>query len=270
MLFASTAMRLVIRNLATNHGHEASRISAQRILSDLHDAASPFRLVTYDGTNYADAPVSITSDQDVCTQQYLSTRANGVRFRRLAGGPCKLVSTGVVSSAATALTFEFGVGGKVPYVPQPGDKLVLPLLAREFDVTSVPTPPSLGSTRGTVSIAPEPIGFTVDTSGSNVTTGYFFRRVAYTVWDNQLRFHPNFTGVDRANFVVVRGNVTSTRPFAVMFPQSTSFASDGLNLHVSLETYDLQYSARRLTNGTTTHQTVIPPRNQPTFVASTN
>ncbi|MEI9895852.1 MAG: prepilin-type N-terminal cleavage/methylation domain-containing protein [Chthoniobacter sp.] len=265
--FTSTTLRLVGRNLATNHSHEVMRISDQDLLYTLHASATAFRLITFSGSTYADASPTATTDQDPFTQQYISTRANGVRFRLLAGGPYKLTTS--TTSTSTSLTFDFGVGGAVPYVPAVGDKLALPLLSREFDITAVTKTPAVGSTTGTVTITPS-IGFTVDaTTAGNVTTGYFYREAAYTVYNNQLRYHANYTGTAKSSFRVVRDKVTSPKPFAVLFATPTSLSSTGLNLRLSLEFYDTNYSARQYTGGTVTLQAVIPPRVQPPDVTST-
>jgi len=269
-LFSFTAMslRLVGRNLATNHTHEVMRISNQELLYNLHASASAFQLITFDGTTYADATPTATTDQDPFTQQYISTRANGVRFRLAAGGPYKLTVT--TTSTSTSLTFDFGVGGTLPYVPEVGDKVVLPLLSREFDITAVTKVPTTGSTTGTVTISVA-VGFNVDaTTVGNVTTGYFYREVAYTVYNNQLRYHSNYTGAAKGNFLLVRDKVTSPKPFSVLFSSSTALSSDGLNLRLSLEFYDTNYSARTYASGATTLQAIVPPRVQPTDVISTN
>jgi len=68
--FTSTSVRLIIRNLATNHSHETLRTSGQRMLADLHNAASRFRLVNFNGTTYTDVPVPVaTSNQDPISGQ---------------------------------------------------------------------------------------------------------------------------------------------------------------------------------------------------------
>src|SRR5882757_7178410 len=90
--FTSTSLRLVGRNLAMNHSHEVLRISDQDLLYNLHASATAFQLITFNGTTYSDVTPAVTSDLDNFTQQYISTRANGVRFRLLAGGPCKLTA----------------------------------------------------------------------------------------------------------------------------------------------------------------------------------
>jgi hypothetical protein len=115
-----------------------------------------------------------------------------------------------------------------------------------------------------------PIGYTLNTTSPNVVTGYFYRRVAFTVYNHQLRYHPNFTGAARNTFNVVREGVMSPKPFSLLFPTSASISTDALNLRVSMEIADLGYSARRYKSGVTTLYTVFPPRNQPTAVASTN
>ena len=60
LAFMSTSVRLIIRNLATNHSHETARISSQRMLNDLHDASSRFQLISLSGTTYTDVTPSVT------------------------------------------------------------------------------------------------------------------------------------------------------------------------------------------------------------------
>ncbi|HEY3899124.1 MAG TPA: prepilin-type N-terminal cleavage/methylation domain-containing protein [Chthoniobacter sp.] len=266
--FTATSLRLVGRNLATNHTHACMRISDQELLYNLHASASAFTLITYNGSAYADATPSSTTDVDAFTQDNISTRTNGVRFRLQAGGPYQLTAN--TTTASTSLTFNFGVGTAVPYVPEVGDKLVLPLLSSEFDITAVTKTPTVGSTTGTVTISTA-LGFTVNTTTTgNVTTGYFYREVAYTVYKNQLRYHANYTGSNQGSYTVVRDNVTSPNPFALLYLPSAQ-TTDGLNLRLSLEFYDIDYySARKYKNGTVTLQAVVPPRTQPPDVSQTN
>ena len=109
--FSQTSLRLISRNLATNHSHEAARTSDLKLLRDVHEASSPFRLFTYDGTTYTDLDPVATTDKEPLSLQFVSTRANGVRFRKLAGGPYQLSAN--VSATDTNLTFNFSVGGQV-------------------------------------------------------------------------------------------------------------------------------------------------------------
>lgn len=278
LLYSSSALRMISRNFSTNHSHDVARTSLERIMADLHGAASSFTLVAFDGVTYSDVTPAVSADQDSYTSQYVSARANGVRFLTSAGGPYKLLGDGSgispVAATSTTLKFEFGVGGKLPYTPKIGDKLQLPLISREFDIVAIPTAPSLGNTQGTVTFS-TPIGFTLYTSGTTpagvtnpVTTAYFYKRVGYTVWNNQLRYHLVYPPAAASDTVIVRPNVTSPQPFGLLFPTSSSPLTDGRNLRVSLEAYDLSYSARLFQNGTTTIQAVIPSRTQPPPLAS--
>lgn len=267
--FSQTAVRLIARNLATNHSHDSARISGLQILKDCHEAASPFRLFDFDGTTYTDITPTATTHQELLSQRFVSTRANGVRFRKLAGGPYRMTANTTPSS--TTLTFDFAVGGALPYVPQVGDKLVLPLISREYAITAVPVVPTMANKIGTVQINDTTgIGFTINaTTTGNITTACFYRAVAFSVWQGQLRYHQNFTGSNRGVFKPVRDRITSPRPFAVLFP-TTGSAEDSLALRISLETYDPDYTNRRFANGTTTLQTIIPPLVVPTPVSGTD
>ncbi|MDQ3565797.1 MAG: hypothetical protein M3436_17395, partial [Pseudomonadota bacterium] len=176
------------------------------------------------------------------------------------------------------MQFEFATGSDF-FLPRVGDKIFMPLISMQYDVVSVPVPPTSGSTTGTVTItqsvndgytAVPRVGFTLTTDPVNIiTTAYFFRRSAYVVWNGELRLHSSFFGAQINEFTVIRGNVTSARPFSLLFPVG-AISTDALKLRVSLEAYDSQYSARLFGNATTTLQTTIPPRNQPTLLSNNN
>lgn len=267
--YNQVALRLVSRNLATNHSHDTTRMSESKLLKGVHEAASPFRLFSFDGTTFTDLDPAATTDQEPLAQKFVSARSNGVRFRIMAGGPCRLTTN--TAPSATSLTFNFSTGGAVPYVPQIGDKVVLPLISREFAITAVTTTPTTGSPTGTVTVnASGGIGFTINTTTSgNVTTGYFYRSVAYSVWAGRLRFHPNFTGSNRGTTLEVRDRITSPQPFALLYAAGSSQV-DNLALRISLEAYDPNYTNRRFQNGTATLQTIIPPLSVPTPVSATD
>lgn len=269
--FTGISLRLVARNLATNHSHQWIRLSGQQMLRDAQNSASAFVLVNFNGTTYSDVTPAATTDVEPFTQQFISNRANGVRFRLLGGGPYQLTAN--TTTTSTNLTFNFGVGGTLPYVPEVGDKVVFPLLSGngEFDISAIVTTPTVGSPTGVITIsATNGIGFTINTTtAGNVTTAYFYREVAYTVYNNILRYHPNYTSTNKGTYMMVQNNITSPEPFALLFP-SGSPTTTGLNLRISLEAYDINYSARQYKNGTTTLQSVIPVRVIPTQVISTN
>ena len=268
LTFGQTSVRLAARNLATNHSHESTRIAELQMLKDFHAAASPFRLFTFNGTSYTDTTPTATTDQEPLSQKFVSTRANGVRFRKLAGGPFPMKAN--TTPASTNLTFDFGPG-TLSYIPQVGDKVVVPLVSREFAITAVTTVPTPGSTQGTVTInATGGFGFTIDaTTAGKVTTGYFYREVAFGVWNGELRFYPNFTGSSKSLCKTIRNRITSPQPFALLFAASAS-PIDNLSLRVSLETYDPDYSSKNLVSGTATLQTIIPPLAVPTPVSATD
>lgn len=270
-VFMTTAVRLIARNLATNHSHDAVRGSTQRMLADLHNSHCAFRLYQFDGATSVwseiGTPVAST-DTDPQTAELLSQRSNAVSFRKLAGGPFRITRSTIPTD--NTFEFEFAVGTDF-FQPVVGDKIFMPLISMQYEVTAIPAPPTSGNTKGTVAItqsvndgytAVPRVGFTLAADPvNNVTTGYFFRRAAYAVWNGELRLYYNGT------VTVVRNNVTSPRPFALLFPAGTGKSTDGLKLRVSLEAYDTQYSARLFGNATTTLQTTIPPRNQPTFLS---
>ena len=264
LIFTFAASRFAARNLATNHSHEATRLSSQTLLKELRDSASSFRLFNANGTTYTEVPAAATSELDTLSKEYVSNRTNGVRFRQLMGGPFTLTTS--TTPTANVLTFDFRTGVASTYVPIVGDKLVLPLISREYDITAVS---GSFAPSGTVTISPE-IGYTLNTTSPNLITGYFYRRVAFTVADNELRYHDNFTGANRSNYRVVRTGVTSPKPFSLLFPTPSALSTDALQLRVSMEFTDLGYSARKFGNGTTTLYSVFPPRNQPTAITATN
>ena len=259
LTFSSVAVRLFARNLSVNHSHDSIRIADQDMLRDLHDAASAFRLMSFDGTTYTDISPAATTDVDKLTGKFVSARGNAVRFRRLAGGPFKMTASTTVDS--TDLTFNFSGSG---YTPQVGDKVVLPLISREFGIIAVPS-------AGVVTISDAGgVGFSIDAvTAGNVTTGYFYREVAYSVWDGALRYHKNFTSTNKTSSVPVRDKITSTQPFGLLYPTAAGQVETGA-LRVSLEAYDPNYTGRKFSNGTATLQAIIPPMNVPTPVSATD
>ena len=269
MTYMQTSIRLIARNLSVNHSHEAVRTSDLRMLKDLHLAASAFVLMNFDGTTYSDLSPAVTTDVDPLTQKFISARGNGVRFRLPAGGPYKLTAN--TTTTSTSLTFNFAVNAKLPYVPQVGDKVALPLISREYSITAVTTVPTVGSPTGVITVnAAGGIGYTIDTTtAGNVTTGYFYREMAYSVYGGNLRYHGNFTSTNKTNFVVVRDKVTSTQPFALLYATSTA-QIENTALRISLETYDPNYTGRKFSNGTATLQAVIPPLITPTPLSTTD
>jgi hypothetical protein len=256
LMFTFASSRFVARNLATNHSHEATRLSSQTLLKELHGAASAFELIQATDTTFAEVTAANTSEVDNLTKRNISTRTNGVRFRQLVGGPIAL--TADTTPESTTLTFNFSGGS---YVPAVGDRLVLPLIVREFGITSVNV--------NTVGIH-EKLGFTLATASPNIVTGYFYRKVALTVLNNELRYHEAINFPNLGSHKVVRGGVTSPKPFSVFFPNPTETQSDKSELRVSMEFTDLDYSARRFGNGTTTLYTVFPPRTMPVPIRAQN
>ncbi len=281
VLYSNASMRMVARNMATNHSHEVARGTFDRMLNDLHGASSRFNLLTFDGTNFVSSSATSGSDLDLYTQQYITPRANAVEYMKFAGGPYKITGdsggSSPVASTATAMQVDFGVNGALPYTPSVGDKVQIPLInSAEFYITGVTTAPTVGNTKGTITLSGA-VGFTLYTSGTApsgvvnpVTTGYFYKRQAYSVWNDpalkaptyQIRFHPNYPQVSGTNTVIVRYNVTSASPFALLATAAAT-ASDNLNLRLSLEAYDVQYTGQNFLNGTTTLESIIPSRTQP-------
>lgn len=269
MLYTSTSARMVGRNLATNHSHENIRVASQRIMDTLHDAASPFVLVNFDGTNYSDATTSATADVDLYTSRNIGTRANGVRFYLLAGGPYKLTQTALPTT--TDLRFDFSSGGQVPYQPIVGDRIVIPLISREFQITMVVTAPTPSAPTGVVRINDtNGVGFQLTVGTGNCTPAYFYRKSAFTVYQNQLRFHKTFEGAAKADFIVVRNDITSPKPFGLLYDSATAPSSDGRQLRMSLETTDGSYSNRAFGSSTTTLVGVVPQRTLPLQLNSTD
>lgn len=270
MTFLVLSARLISRNLATNHSHETARTAAQKMLADLHNSGSPFALIQcsgVNGTTFTPVTTAITIDRDSLSQDYVSTRANGVRFRRLAGGPVKLAAPAAYTD--TTLSFDFGVNGGLPYVPEVGDKLLLPLLSQYYTINAILIAPTPASTVGKIRLHKE-VGFTLTTAPNEVTTGYFLRLSAFTVFKNELRYHDTFQGAQAVNYTVVHHNVTSPNPFALMYPLGNSAVTDGRGLRISLEAHDLKRSAQAIQNGTTTLRLVIPPRTLPTLLSATD
>lgn len=292
--YSGMALRMVSRNFAVNHGHDSARASWERLISDLHNSASQFTLfnVATSGTatTYTDVSPTYTSSSDT-DAYYVSwlindNRANGVRYYRPAGtGPYKLTGDGVTNSGtinptSTTLEFDFKNSG---YVPSAGDLLQMPLIySGEYTVTG-----SSVNTSGTkykvtltqstgyylyTGTATTNTSITYNSSNPANTSGYFFQRVAYSVLNNQLRFHPYFTDPGTAYPspawnaaaadvpVVIRNNVLSVAPFALLVSGTSASTTGIYTLRVSLVAYDLNYSSRAFQNGATTLLSIIPPR----------
>jgi hypothetical protein len=304
LTYATMAMRMIARNVTVNHGHDAARASFERLLSDLHNSSSQFTLFNVDssGTTYTDVIPTYTSssDSDAYFYSYLinDNRANGVRFYRQAGtGPYKLTGDGVtdsgtISPTSTTLEFDFANSG---YIPSVGDVLQIPLIYSGEYVVSSPAPTQVSGTRYKVTLS-QATGFNLYTGTSTTNTGisynssnlantagYFYQRVAYSVLNNQLRYHPNFTdptsgypctwnAASTDVPVVVRYNVASIAPFSLVASGTGAVTTGLYNLRVSLVAYDLNYSARTFVNGATTVLTNITPRsiNSSDTILSTN
>ena len=266
--FSWASSRLGARNLAFNHGNSALAGTSNRLVRDLQASASIFTLVDFDGTTYVDSTVSISADQDPLTAQYLSSRSNAVRFWQTAAGPLQLKAA--TTPTTTDLSFDFGplLNGALPYTPAVNDKLWFPLLDQEFQIVAVVTAPTSASTIGVVRInKASGIGYTLSVTSPNVTVATFFRQVAYSVYNNTLRFHSNFSNSPGA-CTVASNNITSPKPFSVLYATTTSSASPRTDLRLSFEAYDLNYSNFRFPNGALTLQTVISLRDQPPFVSA--
>jgi hypothetical protein len=265
--FSAFSIRMISRNLATNHTHEVVRISDLQFLRYLHEAGSAFQLVNFDGTNYTDFNPAVTTDVDGATGRFVSERANGVRFRQLGGGPFRL--TADTSATNRTLSFNFLGADSDPYIPKVGDKLLLPLIGRECEISAVSSTPTVSNPISQITIADTGgLGFSLNaTATGNITTGYIYRSAAFTVWGNTLRYHSDFASTRKSNFTVVRQNITSPKPFGLLY---TNGSADDLNLRISLEAYDGAYSARLFSNGATTLQALIPTRTVPPLVNKTN
>jgi prepilin-type N-terminal cleavage/methylation domain-containing protein len=300
--YAYISMRMVVRNLTVNHGHDAARGALERMLSVLHQSASQFTLINVNaaGTSYSDVSPTYTTGSGTAgsdTDLYFTSgtapafitndnRANGVRFYLPAGtGPYQLTgdgvaNTGTISANSTTLEFDFKNSG---YIPASGDVLQIPLIySGEYGVTG--TAVNTSGTKYKVTLtqstgytlytgtATTNTGITYNSGNPANTAGYFYRRAAFTVLNNQLRYHPNFTNPTSAYPcsswaaaatdvpVVIRNNVASIAPFSLLVQNASSSTTGLYSLRVSLVAYDLNYSARAFTNGSTTILDIINPR----------
>jgi len=291
LTYATAALRMVSRNLTVNHGHDAARGAWERMLYNLHNSASQFTLfdVSVSGatTTYTDVTptYTTTSDTDAYYVSYLinDNRANGVRFY-IPAGSYQLTGDGVADSGtiaptSTTLEFDFKNSG---YVPTTGDVLQMPLIySGEYQVSGTAT--LVSGTRYKVTLTQSTgyylytgttttnTGISYGSSNPANTCGNFYTRVAYSVLNNQLRYHPTFTDPGAAYPatwtaasndvpVVIRNNVASVAPFSLLV-SGTGASTTGLYaLRVSLVAYDLNYSARTFENGSTTLLSIMPSR----------
>ncbi|MDB6152898.1 MAG: hypothetical protein JWL90_1351 [Chthoniobacteraceae bacterium] len=254
--FMSMSMKMVSRNLATNHSHNEARLAASRLFNDLHSAASVFTLVNYDGSSNSDISTTISNPVAVDTLSGLTLsaqRANCVRFYKLVAGPCRMTSTPTATS--TILTFD------VPAALDVNDRLSIPLISDSFSITAV-TPAFTGTQTASKAITIDhAITYNFKDSAANVTTGYFYRPVAYSVVGNQLRYHAKFQGSDQNTFTPIRNNITSATPFSLLYLAGSALTT-GRQLRVSLETNDMQFNNLKFLGAATTYQTVITLLNQ--------
>jgi type II secretory pathway pseudopilin PulG len=269
--FTWASARLGAKNLAYNHGNAAFTQACNRLVKDCQASASTFTLVDFNGTTYTDSTVSISADQDPLTLQYLSSRSNAVRFWMRMGGPYQLTAS--TTPTSTSFTFNFGpaVNGALQYTPTVNDKLWFPLINKELQITAVTTAPTAASPTGVVTAVNASgmqTGYTLSTSSPNVTTAIFYRQVAFSVYNNQLRFHPNFSAATQATCVSACQNITSPKPFSLLYATSTSTVPTTTTLRLSFEAYDLNYSNLAFPNGAATLQTIIAGRDQPPFVTA--
>lgn len=256
--FGSMSMSLVSRNLATNHSHNEARLAGDRLIRDLHDSASLFTLLSFDGTAYSDvlSPTRVVpSRTEPVTGRDLTNAANGLRFWRPISGPCRLTQNATLTS--TQLTFDIGTVQLAA-----GDRVLIPLIASQFTV--VFAVPSTGLATITLDA---PVRYEFENAAANNTIGYFFRSTAYTVWNGQIRYHPSFVPPNRGDFTIVRrAGVTSVAPFSFLWPIEGNGNSSS-RVRISLETQDGRLSARRYGNSTTTFKTVISPLNIPARIS---
>jgi type II secretory pathway pseudopilin PulG len=262
--FLFVSSRLAARNLAVNHSHLTVRQANQRLGAELHEACSGFRLFDCTtSTTFTDVTAVPTSDTDSATGEILSTSAGGVRFRAPAGGPYRLGAN--AASDAKTLTFTMAGAPDPSYVPEVGDKIYIPLIRKELDITGVIAPPSEGVPTFTVTTA-QAIGYAFSRTEESVTAAYFLRKVGFSVFNNELRFHKRFPG-ESSDIVVVCGGVTSPKPFALLCPGGTP---DDLAVRVSLEAHDRDYTNRKFQGGTVTLQSTYSPRTAASLLVQTN
>jgi hypothetical protein len=311
---------MIARNMTVNHSHDTSRSTVERAWSDLHNSASYFVLMSYNGSTYTDVTPSYSSTSDVDLYYYTGStgyvindnRANAVRFMVLGGGPYQITGDGNGSATVAATATSVEVNAYDGYVPVVGDKIVIPVINQTFDIIT-PAPSVVTGTSYKINIglisgsgsssttSSQAIGTTIYTTAGATTTGFsygatsstnplqypafttasIYHRVAYTVYNQQFQYHPNFTAPtqgypasawsasagDLSSTVTLRTNVTSPLPFGLLAATSAGPALQTF-LRMSLESYDLTYAVGMYTDGTTTVQTTIPSRTVPPVITS--
>jgi type II secretory pathway pseudopilin PulG len=275
--YTSTALRLVARNFATNHSHDNIRISSQRMQSELHESSSKFTLVNFDGTTHTEVTnVVATTDADNFTQLKISERANGVRYWEPLTGPVRLKTAAAATDTSLVFTIPIVNGKQIYPNPAAKDRLAMPLLAQEYIVNNVTTSSTTTEVTVTATLN-RAVGFQLRLNngtgtGSTTfnTTGYFHRKVAYIVWDQQLRFYPSYEADKTSStaYTVVRSDMTSPKPFGLLFDSSGS--TDRLKLRVSMEFSDSKYSKRAFGDSTATLVEIVPPLSIPVSIDEKN
>jgi hypothetical protein len=265
-LLLSQSSRMTGRVIATNMSHLNVRKGYNAISDILKESGSAYVLINRSGSGFVDVQATGTTTREPMTNRFLSNRANGVRFRRFAGGPFLLNAS--TTPTSISLTFRFDpINGQDVYLPQPGDRLVLPLVAQELAVLSVTTQPTATDRRGTI-VVDRGVGFTLTPSTTNLITGRFYRSSALAVVNNSILYYPSFTLATPGSSRVLGTGVRSVSPFALVVPTSTTTVSSGVELHAALGIHDQSRARWARNSALATINSVISPRLYPTPIAS--
>jgi len=190
---------MIARNMTVNHSHDTSRASIERAWSDLHNSASNFVLMSFNGTTYSDVSPTYTSGlpptgSDLDYYYYNASnagtlsaayvindnRTNGVRFMVFGGGPYLLGGDGSGNSTIAASSTTVQVNITDGYVPVVGDKIQIPVINTIFDVIA-PAPSVVSGTNYKINLGLiNGVGSSSTTSSQAIGTTLYTTNIATT------------------------------------------------------------------------------------------
>ena len=176
---------LYAKNSAVNIAHQQARQALDRIEKDIHDAMSLPALI--------DASRTLVDGVGP---------AEGVSFIRQAGPTC------IVAADALANQNVVQVSGLGSYVPQVGQRLLIPTYQIEGDITAVS-----GSSITIASNLGVPLKSTNNGSSTNVQV-YIGDLIGYVIVGSELRYYPN---IATSNYTVLARFMTNPTPFGAPY-----------------------------------------------------
>jgi prepilin-type N-terminal cleavage/methylation domain-containing protein len=185
ILLLRSGLVLYTKNSAVNIAHQQARQALDRLEKDIHESMS--------------LPVLIDADRNVVEGV---GPAQGVSFIKQAGPIC------IVAADVSANQNKVQLSGLGAYVPQVGQRLLIPAYQIEGDITAV--------NGNSVTLATN-LGVALKTSvnGNNANiVAYIGDLVSYVIVGSELRYYQN---VDSDNYSVVSRFMTNPKPFGAPY-----------------------------------------------------